>query len=205
MAWLNFDEECEVNATFNEKALEELDIVSGHIEPLVTLASLEAAERERDELKKTWEAAAKNPWCPDVCPLTQRPFFMWIDGEPTYGGPFDSYTIPTRDADGEYSCRRYDHDEGGWKDWSEGLSIKVVDESDWLGLEERADTAEARLAAAREALKPFSDWVNRQEEAERVYRNSGFSGWSDDLVPKTDVTLGDFRRARAALAGSNGE
>ncbi|MEE1886376.1 hypothetical protein [Pseudomonas carassii] len=38
-------------------------------------------------------------WYPDECPITGRQFFMWIehpdDGMvPTYGGPFDSYTIP---------------------------------------------------------------------------------------------------------------
>ncbi|WP_197410724.1 hypothetical protein [Devosia epidermidihirudinis] len=146
-------------------------------------------------------------WCPDVCPLTQRPFFMWIDGEPTYGGPFDSYTIPTRDAEGEFSCRRYDHDEGGWKDWSEGLSIKVVDESDWLGLEDRAETAEASLAADREALKPFASYIE--------VRDKNDPDMPDDLVVSAYVaefrgsavriTLGDFRRVRAALAGSNGE
>ena len=62
-------------------------------------------------------------WCPDVCPITLEPFFMWIEHPrfgwvPTYGGPFDSYTIPEPDLpengakprmDIEYHRYRYDH------------------------------------------------------------------------------------------------
>lgn len=65
-------------------------------------------------------------WCPDVCPITLLPFFMWIEHPefgwvPTYGGPFDSYTIPEPEVgkcknrfDVEYIRYRYDHDQGGW-------------------------------------------------------------------------------------------
>lgn len=77
---------------------------------------------------------------PTECPITGRPFFMVLrDGErliPTYGGPFDSYTIPVRDDDGGLFVRRYDHDEGGWVDGSEALCLYVVKESD---LPDRAD------------------------------------------------------------------
>ncbi len=59
---------------------------------------------------------------PDVCPITKLPFFMMIEHPdlglvPTYGGPYDSYTIPvkTEGEDGYYR-ERYDHDEGFWKD-----------------------------------------------------------------------------------------
>lgn len=58
---------------------------------------------------------------PERCPITGLPYFMEmeLDGEmvPTYGGPFDSYTIPTKDEhdeDGGYIRERYDHDEGAW-------------------------------------------------------------------------------------------
>ncbi|WP_261986136.1 hypothetical protein [Escherichia fergusonii] len=38
-----------------------------------------------------------NQWRPDICPITGRVFFMWIEhptlgNVPTYGGPLDSYT-----------------------------------------------------------------------------------------------------------------
>lgn len=52
------------------------------------------------------------------CPITNRPYFcdMELDGEmvPTYGGPFDSYTVPEKDEDGFYFVHRYDHDRGCW-------------------------------------------------------------------------------------------
>ena len=68
-------------------------------------------------------------WCPDRCPITLLPFFMWIEHPefgwvPTYGGPFDSYTIPEPDIEGaagkqridiEYYRYRFDHDEGWWR------------------------------------------------------------------------------------------
>jgi hypothetical protein len=58
-------------------------------------------------------------WRPDECPITGLRFFMWIDHPklgyvPTYGGPFDSYTLSTIDEDGLLRAERYDHDEGSW-------------------------------------------------------------------------------------------
>jgi hypothetical protein len=58
-------------------------------------------------------------WCPDECPITGRPFFMWLEHPelgyvPTYGGPFDSYTIATLDEDKCPQSERYDHDAGDW-------------------------------------------------------------------------------------------
>ena len=71
-------------------------------------------------------------WCPDECRITGRKLFMWIehpDGGmvPTYGGPFDSYTIPTRDGDEGFCCERYDHDYGGWRD-DEMVGLKLIDD-----------------------------------------------------------------------------
>jgi hypothetical protein len=67
-------------------------------------------------------------WCPDECPVTGKPFFMWIahpelGNVPTYGGPFDSYTIAAPDADGYFRSERYDHDDGGWVEG--GVLIRV--------------------------------------------------------------------------------
>lgn len=59
---------------------------------------------------------------PEVCPITGRPFFRWISHPvknryvPTYGGPYDSYTIPVKQPDGSFECERYDEDEGRWCD-----------------------------------------------------------------------------------------
>lgn len=75
--------------------------------------------------------AAKRSW-PDKCPITRRDFFMEIDGVPTYGGPFDSYTIPemlgTPDQswhDRELFVRRFDHDRGHWVD-DEIIDLRVI-------------------------------------------------------------------------------
>lgn len=79
-------------------------------------------------------------WCPDFCPITFRPFFMWIKHPrlgtvPTYGGPYDSYTIPEPDLEGlpkrhdvELYCYRYDHDFGGWVDAVEVCDLRIVSE-----------------------------------------------------------------------------
>jgi hypothetical protein len=78
----------------------------------------------------------KNLWCPDRCPITGLGFFMWIKHHktnqwvPTYGGPYDSYTIPERDDKGEFTRQRYDHDEDGWLiDEYETIPVRVVDEN----------------------------------------------------------------------------
>lgn len=80
-------------------------------------------------------------WCPDRCPITLAPFFMWLHHPdfgwvPTYGGPYDSYTIPEPELeegimrkDVEYIRYRYDHDLGGWLlDECELVEERVVSE-----------------------------------------------------------------------------
>ncbi|EFB3724727.1 ead/Ea22-like family protein, partial [Escherichia coli] len=91
---------------------------------------LEEVKQHAEELSET--KAVRNQWRPDICPITGRAFFMWIEhptlgNVPTYGGPLDSYTIPTKDGDGEFSCERYDHDFGGWVE-SECLGLYLIDD-----------------------------------------------------------------------------
>ncbi|HGB8144754.1 TPA: ead/Ea22-like family protein [Salmonella enterica subsp. enterica serovar Saintpaul] len=122
---------------------------------------------ENEELKRKLEAAGKqlvelpraasvnSQWKPDVCPVTGRKFFMWIEHEtlgyvPTYGGPFDSYTIPIRDSNGEFSCERYDHDFGGWVG-GEFIGLHLIDDEEQCRvceLEERIAELEAKLETA---------------------------------------------------------
>ena len=96
--------------------------------------ALRAARQEAAEVEKLRaERDAITKGYPSVCPFTGLKFFMELqlpDDEggaivPTYGGPFDSYTIPERDSDGHYFQYRYDHDEGGWLE-QQGLSLVVV-------------------------------------------------------------------------------
>ncbi|NNQ96646.1 hypothetical protein GBT11_25205 [Escherichia coli] len=65
---------------------------------------LEEVKQHAEELSET--KAVRNQWRPDICPITGRAFFMWIEhptlgNVPTYGGPLDSYTIPTKDGEPE--------------------------------------------------------------------------------------------------------
>ena len=97
-------------------------------------------QNETLQLKKTWR--------PDVCPITLLPFFMWIHHPgygwlPTYGGPFNSYTIPEPDFgcrggneryDLKYFRMRYDHDLGGWHDGVEQVEQRVIFEETLINL-----------------------------------------------------------------------
>ncbi|ENB8021107.1 ead/Ea22-like family protein, partial [Escherichia coli] len=110
---------------------------------------LEEVKQHAEELSET--KAVRNQWRPDICPITGRAFFMWIEhptlgNMPTYGGPLDSYTIPTKDGDGEFSCERYDHDFGGWVE-SECLGLYLIDDREQCRvyeLEERVKELDAR-------------------------------------------------------------
>ncbi|MCU1787716.1 hypothetical protein CUU54_02440 [Pectobacterium polaris] len=60
-------------------------------------------------------------WCPSVDPISGSKLFIWMEHPtlgcvPTYGGPYDSFTLTERDENGEFFRHRYDHDEGAWVD-----------------------------------------------------------------------------------------
>lgn len=93
--------------------IEELDAWADEVQRLSptqsTLLQTSTAPRDKTEGR----------WCPDACPVTGKPFFMWMDHPelgyvPTYGGPYDSYTIAEPDEDGYFRSERYDHDRGEW-------------------------------------------------------------------------------------------
>lgn len=116
-------------------------------------------------------AAESNKWKPEFCPVTKRPFFMWLEHPgggmvPTYGGPYDSYTIPVVDSDGEFSCERYDHDEGAWVD-GVCLSERLID--DQVHVHDDADLREIRAQAVDDfgSYHNFSDKQLIQDEAKK--------------------------------------
>ena len=88
------------------------------------------------------DSEPKGGWRPDFCPITQSPFFMWIEHPqkglvPTYGGPYDSYTIPEPDGkikdkthwhDIDLYRERYDHDGGYWVEGLDGVDLRLVKE-----------------------------------------------------------------------------
>ncbi|HAW7892192.1 TPA: hypothetical protein JLM80_003931 [Escherichia coli] len=147
-----------------------------------------------------------NQWRPDICPITGRAFFMWIEhptlgNVPTYGGPLDSYTIPTKDSDGEFSCERYDHDFGGWVE-SESLGLYLIDDKEQCRvyeLEERIAELETNLAALAAENAELNKFI--------VQSCYVFDGEQDELsdayicaidgrmpqIPATDAFLADVR------------
>ncbi|HFG6729376.1 TPA: ead/Ea22-like family protein [Salmonella enterica subsp. enterica] len=134
---------------------------------------LEEAEKRIVELSRA--ASVNSQWKPDVCPVTGRKFFMWIEHEtlgyvPTYGGPFDSYTIPTRDSSGEFSCERYDHDFGGWVG-GEFIGLHLIDDEEQCRvceLEERIAELEARTVTLPDVEKWRSVDAVRAQNAYKV-------------------------------------
>lgn len=82
---------------------------------------------------------------PDKCPITRRDFFMEIDDVPTYGGPYDSYTIPEMLGtpeqpwhERELFVRRYDHDQDCWSD-DEIIPLRIINDEVLMELEDAAE------------------------------------------------------------------
>ena len=118
-------------------------------------------------------AEVDNRWCPDCCPVTRLPFFMWIGDEaenmvPTYGGPYDSYTIPVMDDEihlpwhEREMCReRYDHDQGSWIDGCEIVSVRIICDEKLMDLEDKAtevDQLRERVKALEDVLRSTLKW-----------------------------------------------
>jgi hypothetical protein len=73
------------------------------------------------------------PIAPDRCPITGRKFWGNLDHPElgmvaTYGGPYDTYTIPSPDEDGELRCERFDQDRGEWIEGGEPTGKWLADE-----------------------------------------------------------------------------
>lgn len=145
-------------------------------------------------------ARVNSYWKPDVCPVTGRQFFMWIEHEtlgyvPTYGGPFDSYTIPTRDSSGEFSCERYDHDFGGWVG-GEFIGLYLIDDDEQCRvceLEERIaelENSETQLINERDAAESALADMYQAATGERPEWSNMF-GFADavDVVEERLATL----------------
>jgi hypothetical protein len=79
---------------------------------------------------------------PQKCPVTGRDFFLVIDhpilgNVATYGGPYDSYTIPEWNGE-EFRSERFDHDTGEWVEGGEPYPFILVDESEFIKMLEAA-------------------------------------------------------------------
>ena len=70
-----------------------------------------------------------------VCPITGRKFFSNVEHPEigmvaTYGGPFDSYTVPTIGPDDELRSERYDWDAGSWVEGGEPVGYFYEDQQE---------------------------------------------------------------------------
>lgn len=144
-----------------------------------TLASRDAEiaglQRDAELQRLSLKQKGDRRWCPDNCPLTGLPFFMFIESPdddgvmiPTYGGPYDSYTIPERDESGDYIRRRYDHDQGGWLvDEYENIGVHVVDNSKVPCLEDDLAEANAKIVRLNSALAEAGKVIRIVSEHDR--------------------------------------
>lgn len=138
-------------------------------------------------------------WRPEICPITGRAFFMWIEhpklgNVPTYGGPLDSYTIPTKDSDGEFSCERYDHDFGGWVD-SECPGLYLIDHREQYRiyqLEERVKELEARE-------------IQLPERNSMLHRTDFHEDYHTVMAYKVSDVIAAIRAAGIRIKGDAGE
>ena len=121
---------------------------------------------------------------PEKCPITRRPFFMVISHPelgwvPTYGGPYDSYTIPHMEGkpdepyhERELTCHHYDHDYGGWVD-DESISMRVINEgvlNDLLDAADALQSTQGQDAAPAEQVQgdDFEQWWVRHGQFSRA-------------------------------------
>ena len=105
----------------------------------------------------------EQPYAPDYCPITGRKFWGNIEHNKlgvvaTYGGPFDTYTIPARTNEGELRSERFDQDRGDWVD-SESVGWIYDDQQDQQDQQNQQEAAQpVQLAISDEAIK--KEWLN---------------------------------------------
>ncbi|OSL75447.1 hypothetical protein EAXG_01982 [Escherichia coli TA054] len=154
---------------------------------------LEEVKQHAEELSET--KAVRNQWRPDICPITGRAFFMWIEhptlgNVPTYGGPLDSYTIPTKDGDGEFSCERYDHDFGGWVE-SECLGLYLID-----------DREQCRVYELEERVKELDALeISLPERSSMLHRTDFNEDYHTVMAYKVSEVIAAIRAAGIRIKG----
>lgn len=138
------------------------------------------------------------------CPFTGREFFMVLEHPergpvPTYGGPFDSYTVPEPDEDGSLRCERYDHDAGGWADGGEPTGQGVFpDSSEWIQDPERVAELERENAELQSEVKSLRRTAKRLRV--KWLREKEAWHWSESaacLASGGDLERADYHERRA--------
>ncbi|WP_088155699.1 hypothetical protein [Achromobacter xylosoxidans] len=131
---------------------------------------------------------AQQDLAPPECPITRRPFFMTMEHPelgwvPTYGGPYDSYSIPYMGGEAyqpwherELFVRRYDHDLGGWRE-DEEIPLRVIHEDVIHELKAAAPQASA------EALVRYCPGCGSVGPVEGKYRDCCPDGGEARMIP----------------------
>lgn len=118
------------------------------------------------------------------CPITGRSYFMTLDHPdlgmvPTYGGPYDSYTVPALEGEPtdkwherEMRCEMFDHDEGAWVEGGEPVPLRLIHEPELdklLGATERAaKQAVPGLRGALNSLVAAAEFAGIEDANERA-------------------------------------
>jgi hypothetical protein len=100
---------------------------------------MNARQRRQDRRRMVRRAEGIHPDAfPAKCPITGRPYFMTLEHPglgmvPTYGGPYDSFTIPRAEGEAsqpwherELRSERYDHDAGWWVEGGEPIPLRII-------------------------------------------------------------------------------
>ena len=144
---------------------------------------------------------------PEKCPITGRPFFMTLDHPelgrvPTYGGPYDSYTIPAPEGEPtdpwherELRSERYDHDAGWWVEGGEPIPLRIVHEDMLFELQEDAEAAAAPTPPAQTADSVLED-AARLEQRSQPSESEGMT-----IAGNGASELGKLMREQRALRG----
>lgn len=157
-------------------------VVKGALDVQETAEKKAAAEQRRADAL----AAARDGFLGAlenlVCPFTGAKFFMVIEheGKPlaTFGGPYDSYTLPERAAEGSYHRLRYCHDRGHWIEW-ESLGADIVTEEKWCELLEQLSNVPSYDSIVQA-------WLDRNFEQPTTQDGEGDNGDGEHITDDAD-------------------
>lgn len=183
-----------------ENALNEIELLKKTYNQL-----FDAVQSEREQLAKANEQIQKlsirnaelvEPL--EKCPITRRELFMVIDGKPTYGGPYDSYTIPAMEGkpdekwhERELCVERFDHDAGCWVD-EEIIPLRIVSEDHIFDLEEQLAKANERVSDLESKLEAVT-----QEARIQACELDTQKGIVQSVQDKFNLRVYDFNISKA--------
>ena len=183
-------------------------------------SALRAASTDADNVTAPAGGGQSHSLHTEKCPITGRPFFMTLDHPdlgrvPTYGGPYDSYTIPAPEGEPtdqwherELRSERYDHDAGWWVEGGEPIPLRIVHEDVLFKLQEDAEAAVAPTPPAQTADSVLEDAARYRFLAGHCRSTSEHWGgrWSiivDGPAPKSHDSEDDFDAAIDAARAAN--